>query len=75
MSTDGRGRALDNVIVERLWGTVEYEGIHLQGYDEAPAELEAVLYRYSRSYNEQQPHTALDRRTLAEVHWTFQPTP
>src|SRR5215472_77584 len=33
VSRDGRGRALDNVFVERLWRTVKYEGIYIQGYE------------------------------------------
>lgn len=74
ISMDGRGRALDNVFVERLWRTVKYEDIYLRGY-ETPAELEAGLHRYFRFYNEQRPHSALDRRTPAEVHWTSQPDP
>jgi putative transposase len=33
ISMDGRGRALDNIFVERLWRTVKYEDVYLKGYD------------------------------------------
>ena len=44
MSTDGRGRALDNVFVERLWRAVKYEDVSIQGYEEVP-ELRRGLAR------------------------------
>src|SRR5262249_34999560 len=45
VSTDGKGRCLDNVFVERLWRTVKYEDISLRGYERVP-ELQAGLGRY-----------------------------
>ena len=45
---DGRGRALDNIFVERRWRTVKYEDIYLKDYATVPA-LEAGLERYFRS--------------------------
>jgi putative transposase len=67
ISMDGRGRALDNVFVERLWRTVKYEDIFLRDY-QTPAELEAGLGEYFRFYNEQRPHSMLDNGTPLEVH-------
>lgn len=72
ISMDGRGRALDNVFVERLWRTVKYEDIYLRGY-ESPFALEEGLEEYLGFYNHQRPHTALDRRTPDAVHWTCRP--
>ncbi len=72
VSMDGRGRALDNVFVERLWRTVKYEDIYLRDYQTVP-DLENGLTAYFRFYNEERPHSALDHRTPAEVHWTTQP--
>ena len=62
----GHGRALDNVVVERLWRTLKYEDIYLRGYD-SPAALERGLRSCIDFYNQEVPHTALDQRTPAEV--------
>ena len=72
ISMDGRGRALDNVFVERLWRTLKYEDIYLRGYD-SPTALERGLGSYISFYNKERPHTALDQRTPAEVHWAHMP--
>jgi len=58
ISMDGRGRCLDNVFVERLWRTVKYENIYLQGYATV-AELERGLWSYLRFYNEERLHQSL----------------
>jgi len=68
VSMDGRGRALDNVFVERLWRTVKYEHIYLMDYDRVP-DLEAGLHGYFRFYNHERPHQSLGYRTPAEVHF------
>jgi len=67
ISMDGRGRALDNVFIERLWRTLKYEDIYLNDY-QSVEELLLGLERYFRFYNEERPHSALGRRTPAEVH-------
>jgi transposase InsO family protein len=67
ISMDGRGRALDNIFVERLWRTVKYEDIYLKDYATVPA-LEAGLARYFTFYNCERPHQSLGYRTPAEVH-------
>jgi len=68
VSMDGRGRALDNIFVERLWRSVKYEDVYLQDYLTVPA-LEAGLGRYFRFYNHERPHQSLDYRTPVEVHF------
>ena len=58
ISMDGRGRALDNVFVERLWRTVKYEEIYLQDYASL-GEAQEGLGRYFPFYNDVRPHQAL----------------
>jgi putative transposase len=67
VSMDGRGRALDNVFVERLWRSVKYEDIYIQGYDTVP-ELHRGLARYFAFYNHERPHQSLHYRTPAAVY-------
>jgi putative transposase len=66
VSHDGRGRAMDNVMVERLWRTVKYEDIYLRDYG-SPVEARRGLERYFGFYNQERPHQALDYRTPGEV--------
>lgn len=67
ISMDGRGRALDNVFVERLWRTVKYEDIYPRAYRDGQATREG-LTRYFRFYNTERPHQALEKRTPLEVY-------
>lgn len=67
VSRDGRGRALDNVFVERLWRSVKYEEIYIKDYNQVN-ELESGLAAYFRFYDEDRPHQSLDYRTPGEVH-------
>lgn len=66
ISWDGRGRALDNVFVERLWRSVKWEEVYLHDY-QTVAEAVSGLDRYFRFYNHQRPHQALGYRTPAQV--------
>ena len=68
VSMDGRGRALDNVFVERLWRSVKYEHIYLVEYDAVPAP-EAGLRDYVHFYNHERPHQSLGYQESAEVHY------
>jgi putative transposase len=67
ISMDGRGRALDNVFIERLWRSVKYESIYLHEFATVP-ELDRGLKDYFRFYCHERPHQALDYRTPAEVY-------
>ena len=58
ISMDGRGRAYDNIFVERLWRTVKYEDVYLKGYS-AISELQAGLRLYFDFYNFERPHQSL----------------
>jgi putative transposase len=68
ISMDGRGRALDNAFIERLWRSVKYEDIYLHDYA-SPAELRAGLAAYFHFYNFLRPHQALQYRTPAEFYF------
>jgi len=67
VSWDGRGRALDNVFVERLWRTVKYEEVYLKAYADG-AEGRESLGRYFPFYNRERLHQSLGYRTPWEVH-------
>jgi putative transposase len=67
ISMDGRGRALDNIFVERLWRTVKYEEVYLKEYAGVPDGV-ASLRDYLCFYNEERPHQALGYRTPATVY-------
>lgn len=68
ISMDGKGRALDNVFVERLWRSVKYEDIYPRDY-RTGAELYSGLEKYFSFYNAERPHQSLDYKVPAEVHW------
>lgn len=67
VSMDGRGRALDNVFVERLWRTVKYEEIYLRDYANV-AEAQRSLEKYFAFYSHERPHQALGHETPAAVY-------
>jgi len=66
ISMDGRGRALDNVFIERLWWTIKYENIYPNDYSDGIL-LYKGLDRYITYYNEEREHSSLCKRTPAEV--------
>jgi putative transposase len=66
VSMDGRGRALDNVFIERLWRSLKYELIY-PGDFASGAELLPALDGYFHFYNHRRPHQALGYRTPAQL--------
>lgn len=68
ISMDGRGRALDNVFVERLWRSVKYEDIYLRDYSDGIC-LREGLSRYFRFYNTERPHQTHEYRTPEAVYF------
>ena len=66
ISMDGRGRALDNVFIERLWRSLKYELIY-PGDFSSGLELWPALEEYFHFYNHQRPHQALGYRTPADL--------
>ena len=69
VSMDGRGRALDNVFVERLWRSVKYEEVYLRDYADG-WEAEESLAAYFRFYSHERIHQALGYQTPADVYHT-----
>jgi putative transposase len=67
ISMDGRGRALDNIFVERLWRTVKYEEVYLKEYDDVRMATRQ-LGEYFLFYNEERLHQSLGYRTPAQVY-------
>lgn len=68
ISMDGRGRALDNVFIERLWWTVKFEDVYPKDYTNGHA-LYQGLKKYFDYYNHERKHSALDKHTPADVFW------
>ena len=68
ISMDGRGRAFDNIMIERLWRTAKYEEVFLRDYPHFFAARES-LGDYLRFYNEERRHTGLDKRTPSSDYW------
>jgi putative transposase len=69
ISMDGRGRAFDNIFVERLWRNVKYEDVYLKGYA-TMGELMIGLTVYFVFYNDERPHQALNDNTPSAVYQT-----
>jgi len=66
---DVRGRALDNIFVERLWRTVKYEDVYLQGYESMPTLL-LGLTDYFLFYNGERRHQSLGYATPDVIYHT-----
>jgi putative transposase len=60
--TDGKGAWRDNVFVERLWRTIEYEEVCLRAYA-GVSKARASIGRYLGFYNGRRPHSSLDGKT------------
>ncbi|MDI6809746.1 MAG: integrase core domain-containing protein, partial [Candidatus Eisenbacteria bacterium] len=69
VSMDGRGRAMDNIFVERLWRTVKYEEVYLKSY-ETVAEAKESLAKYFHFYNTERLHESLGYRTPKEAYFS-----
>jgi len=68
ISMDGRGRALDNIFVERLWRTVKYEEVYLKDYDDLSDAIES-LRSFFLFYNRERIHQSLGYRTPEAVYF------
>ena len=71
ISMDGRGRALDNIFVERLWRSVKHEDVYLKGYASL-GELTIGLVEYFTFFNGERPHQSLGYQTPNTVYQTAQ---
>ena len=68
VSMDGKGRAIDNVFIERLWKSVKYEDIYLRDYCE-PVELHAGMGQYFPFYNTERLHSSLEYKPPVMVYY------
>ena len=67
ISMDGKGRWMDNVLIERLWRSVKYEDIYLKEYRTVLA-LRDGLKEYFKFYNNERPHQSFGICTPSEVY-------
>ena len=67
VSMDGRGRALDNIFVERLWRSVKYEEVYLKDYRNV-VEAKEGLKNYFEFYNRERLHQSLEYQTPETVY-------
>ena len=72
ISMDGKGRALDNIYIERLWRTLKYEDIYLREYENMVS-LRDGLTRYFHFYNSKRFHQSLGYQVPDEWYESFQP--
>lgn len=68
ISMDGKGRWMDNVMIERLWRSMKYENIYLNAY-ETGSEARTGLGNWIDFYNRKRPHSSLDDRTPDQAYW------
>lgn len=68
ISMDGKGRALDNVFVERFWRSVKYEWLYMHEFQTVP-ELRAGLEEYFEFYNVERLHQSLGYKTPQAIHF------
>jgi len=68
ISMDSRGRALDNIFVERLWRTVKYEEVYLKDY-QTVKDAQSSLKQYFEFYNKERLHQALQYKTPEFIYW------
>ena len=74
ISMDGKGRAMDNIMVERLWRSVKYEDVYVKDYG-GVQELISGLRTYFEFYNHERPHQGLESKTPAEAYYGAQEMP
>jgi len=70
ISMNGRGRARDNILVERLWRTVKYEHVYLYCHETMEA-LQAGLEQYFQYYNTERRHSSLGKQTPAQIYTAY----
>jgi putative transposase len=68
ISMDGKGRSIDNIVIERFWRSLKYEDVYLQNYNTIK-EARAGIGKYIKLYNQERLHSALDYATPDEVYF------
>ncbi len=64
----GRGRAMDNIFIERLWRSVKYEEIYINEFKSVD-QLRKALKKYFDFYNYERPHQSFNGQTPAEMYY------
>ena len=67
ISMDGKGRAIDNIFIERLWKSVKYECIYLHAFEDG-VKLYEGLDNYFTFYNTERLHQSLDYETPESLY-------
>jgi len=67
ISMDGKGRALDNVFIERFWRTLKYDEVYLKSYD-GIVDARNQIGAFMLDYNHERPHSSLDGRVPMGVY-------
>jgi putative transposase len=70
ISMDGRGRWMDNIMIERLWRSLKYECVYLHAF-EIGSEAKAGIGRWMEFYNLRRPHSSLDGKTPYEAYYNL----
>jgi putative transposase len=68
ISMDGKGRATDNICIERFWRSIKYEEVYLNEYSNIK-ELQKAIAKYMDSYNKKRLHSAIGYKTPNEVYY------
>ena len=68
ISMDSKGRALDNIFIERLWRSLKYEEVYLKNY-QTVKEAEKSIKNYFFFYNHERPHQSLSYKTPGDIHY------
>ena len=68
ISMDGRGRYLDNILIERLWRSLKQEAVYLHEITDG-FQAKRIIDNRIEFYNSERPHTALDKRTPDIVYF------
>ena len=68
ISMDGKGRATDNICIERFWRSIKYEEIYLNEYKNMKV-LKKAIGKYMDNYKHKRLHSAIDYQTPNEVYF------
>ncbi len=67
---DGKGRSIDNIVIERFWRSLKYEEVYLNDYA-SKREAEKGISLYMNKYNRRRLHSAIGNRTPNEVYYNY----
>ena len=70
ISMDGKGRSIDNIVIERFWRSLKYEDVYLNEYA-SKKEAERGINQYMNKYNRKRLHSAIGNKTPNEVYYNY----